>query len=136
MKQNVWILNHYAGNMYFDRGGRHYNFAKFLKQKGYSPVVFCANSKHFSRGSFFPMETLWEMHMADEIQVPFLFIQTREYVGNGKQRILNMWEFFRNVQKTAVEYAKTQGKPDVIYASSVHPLTLWAGSTKNATGSS
>ena len=62
MKKHVWILNHYAGNMLFDKGGRHYNFAKFLKIAGYEPVVFCANSKHFARGSFFEMKGLFETH--------------------------------------------------------------------------
>ena len=127
MKQKVWILNHYAGNMLFDQGGRHYNFAKFLKQAGYDPVVFCANSKHFTRGSFFGLESLYRVETAPELDIPFLFVKAREYVGNGKQRIFNMWEFFVNVQKTAMDYAKNHGKPDVIYASSVHPLTLWAG---------
>ena len=127
MKKTVWILNHYAGNMYFDKGGRHYNFAKFLKTAGYEPVVFCANSKHFTRGSFFQMEELWKECLAEEIGVPFLFVAAREYVGNGKQRIFNMIEFFQNAQKCAKEYAATHDKPDVIYASSVHPLTLWAG---------
>ncbi len=46
MKKTVWILNHYAANMYFDKGGRHYSFAKYLKKKGYEPVVFCCNRKH------------------------------------------------------------------------------------------
>ena len=127
MKKNVWILNHYAGNMLFDKGGRHYNFAKFLKIAGYEPVVFCANSKHFARGSFFEMTGLFEEHWDEDNRIPYLFVAAREYVGNGKQRIFNMWEFFQNVQKCAKEYAKTHEKPDVIYASSVHPLTLWAG---------
>lgn len=47
--------------------------------------------------------------------------------GNGKQRVLNMVDFFRNVKGAARAYAKAWGKPDVIYASSVHPLTLVAG---------
>ena len=38
-----------------------------------------------------------------------------------------MIDFYRNVKKAAKEYAAQHGKPDVIYASSVHPLTLVAG---------
>lgn len=37
MKQKIWILNHYAGGMFFNKGGRHYAFAKCLKQDGYEP---------------------------------------------------------------------------------------------------
>ena len=34
MRKKVWIWNHYATNTYFDQGGRHYNFAKFLAEAG------------------------------------------------------------------------------------------------------
>lgn len=127
MKKNVWIMNHYAGNMYFDRGGRHYNFAKYLKQMGYEPVVFCANSKHGPPETWFPQNDLWHVHTAEEIGVPFVFIRARTYIGNGKQRIMNMVDFYHNLKKTSREYACKNGSPNIIYASSVHPLTLLAG---------
>ena len=38
-----------------------------------------------------------------------------------------MVDFYHNLKKTCKEYAEIHGKPDVIYASSVHPLTLVAG---------
>ena len=127
MRKTVWILNHYAGGMLFDKGGRHYNFARYLKQAGYEPVVFCANSKHNAPARWFESDALWQEHMAEEIGVPFVFVKARTYTGNGKQRVLNMADFYRNVQKAAREYAALHGKPDIIYASSVHPLTLVAG---------
>lgn len=127
MKKNVWILNHYAGGMLFAHGGRHYSLAKYLKEAGYAPVVFCANAQHQKAARFFDDDQLWREEMAEEIRVPFLFVKARTYTGNGKQRLLNMLDFYCNVKKTAKEYAKTHGKPDVIYASSVHPLTLVAG---------
>lgn len=127
MKTNIWILNHYASGMYFDCGGRHYNFAKYLRRAGYAPVIFSANSKHGKAERFLETDTLWEEHIAEEIDTPFVFVRARTYTGNGKQRVLNMIDFYRNVKKAAKEYAAQHGKPDVIYASSVHPLTLLAG---------
>lgn len=127
MRKHIWILNHYAGGMFFDQGGRHYNFAKYLKRFGYEPVVFCANSKHGKLEEFFDTQEFWDMHTAEEIGVPWVFVRARTYKGNGTQRILNMIDFYRNVKKAAREYAVQYGKPDVIYASSVHPLTLVAG---------
>lgn len=127
MKKHVWILNHYAGSMYVDKGGRHYNFAKYLKQAGYEPMVFCAVSRHGKPEPYFEMGGLWEERTAEAIGVPWVFVKARTYVGNGKQRILNMLDFYRNVKKAAKEYAARHGKPDIIYASSVHPLTLLAG---------
>lgn len=127
MKTNIWILNHYASGMYFDHGGRHYNFAKYLRRAGYEPVIFCCNAKHGQQERFYEQDDLWHEQLAEEIETPFVFVRGRTYAGNGKQRVLNMVDFYRNVQKAAKAYAKQHGKPDVIYASSVHPLTLVAG---------
>ncbi len=127
MKKRIWIVNHYAGNMYLDCGGRHHSFTKHLKRAGYEPVIFCANSKHNAPGCYLELNRLWEERLAEEIGVPYVFIDARAYTGNGKQRILNMVDFYRNVKRVADEYTAQHGKPDVIYASSVHPLTLVAG---------
>ena len=59
MKKNVWIMNHYAGSMFFDKGGRHYNFAKYLRRSGYEPVIFCANSMHGKQKLFFDNNELY-----------------------------------------------------------------------------
>ena len=125
MKRNVWIWNHYATNTYFDQGGRHYNFAKYLSEAGYTPRIFCASTIHNSSKTIDLSGKVW-MEKNDSV-CPYIFVRARPYTGNGKQRVLNMIDFYRNVKKTAQEYAVIHGKPDIIYASSVHPLTLVAG---------
>jgi len=128
VKEKIWILNHYAGDMFFNKGGRHYSIAKYLKRMEYEPTVFACNAKHNSQSElFFNKDILWSEHCAEEIDVSFVFVKGRAYTGNGKQRILNMIDFYRNVKAAAREYAKYHGKPDIIYASSVHPLTVVAG---------
>ena len=128
MYKKIWIFNHYAGHMLFDKGGRHYWFAKYLKKAGYEPVVFCCNVIH-SRADekYIDTDSLWVKKTAEDIQVPFIYVKARPYTGNGKQRVLNMVDFYRNVKKSAKAYAKKEGKPDIILASSVHPLTMLAG---------
>ena len=125
MRKKVWIWNHYATNTYFDQGGRHYNFAKFLAEAGYEPVIFCAATIHNSSRQVDTGGALWT-EKPDSV-CPYVFVKTRPYAGNGKQRVLNMVDFYRGVKKVALEYANVHGKPDIIYASSVHPLTLVAG---------
>lgn len=128
MGKTIWIMNHYASHMLFDKGGRHYNFAKYLNREGYKVVVFCANTQNFNTDQvYFENENLWTEEVAEEINTPFVFVKTRKYVGNGKQRIFNMFDFYKNVKKAAKQYALQNGKPDVILASSVHPLTMVAG---------
>lgn len=127
MNKKVWILNHYAGTMLSSKGGRHYWFAKYLNREGYNAVVFAANTKHNVREQWIQTDSLWTEQIAEEINTPFVFVKTSLYGGNGKERIKNMFVFFKNVKKAAVEYAAKYGKPDVIIASSVHPLTMVAG---------
>jgi len=125
MKQNVWILNHYATNTFKDKAGRHYWFAENLIKEGYKPTIFCASTIHNSNEIVDTKGEKYSIDSADNI--PFVFVNTPEYKGNGKKRIVNMISFYRGLFKAAKEYAELNGKPDVILASSVHPLTLVAG---------
>lgn len=127
MKKNVWIFNHYATNMYLDKGGRHYWFAKYLKKAGYNPVIFCANTVH---GFDTEIDTEGKKCILkrDEINgIPFVFIKVPPYKGNGISRIKNMVGFYHNLFPVTKLYAQKYHRPDVILASSVHPLTLVAG---------
>lgn len=125
--KNIWIFNHYATNMFFEKGGRHYSFAKILKERGYNPVIFCASTNHNTNENvfFYEKNRLYEEAIVDDI--PFVFIKTPSYKGNGRERILNMVSFFRNLKKISKPYSVKKGNPDIIIASSVHPLTMVAG---------
>lgn len=123
-KKTVWIFNHYAHGTFFQKGGRHYWFAKNLIKKGYEPTIFCASTRHNSDVSI-PIPTgTYELKNVEGI--PYAFVKTSKY-KNGVERLLNMWNFYKNLFPSANEYSKKFGKPDVILASSVHPLTLLAG---------
>lgn len=124
-KKNIWLWNHYATNMYFDEGGRHYWFAKYLIKDGYDATVFCANTKHNSDEV---IDTKGKKYIKKETNgIPFVFVKTSPYKGNGFSRVRNMLRFAINLFLISRKYAKEYGKPDVILTSSVHPLTLVAG---------
>ncbi|MEA1853619.1 glycosyltransferase family 4 protein [Cytobacillus sp. OWB-43] len=125
MKKNIWIWNHYATNMYKDRAGRHYWFAENLVKQGYNPTVFCASTVHNSNGNIDTGSNIYTSDMSNGI--PFVFVKTPQYIGNGRQRIKNMFSFYKNLFCVSKEFAEQYGKPDIIVASSVHPLTLVAG---------
>lgn len=113
--------------MFFQKGGRHYWFAKYLKRHGYEPIIFSCNAKHGIKENWFEGDELWKEYTESEIQTPFVVVKARLYQGNGRDRIMNMIDFYRNVKRAAKEYAKEHGAPDIILASSVHPLSLCAG---------
>lgn len=125
MKKNIWIWNHYATNMYKDLAGRHFWFAENLIKKGYNPTIFCASTIHNSSES---IDTANKKFAIEKINgITFVFVKTAEYRGNGPHRIRNMLNFYKNIFSASREYSEKFGKPDVILASSVHPLTLVAG---------
>jgi glycosyltransferase involved in cell wall biosynthesis len=126
VKKKVWIFNHYATAMFFNQGGRHYWFSQNLVKNGYEPIVFCSNIRHNSDDRIEVDKN--EKYLTKKVDgIPFTFIKTTIYSKNGLERIKNMISFYKNLFPVAEDYAEKYGKPDVILASSVHPLTLVAG---------
>lgn len=126
MKKNVWILNHYATGHFYEKGGRHFWISKQLKKQGYCPVVFGASDLHNDEKKIDLGKKKFKA-VRTEIEVPLVIVKVRSEEGGGIHRILNMVDYYKNVQTAAEKYADKHGKPDVIYASSVHPLALIAG---------
>lgn len=124
MSRRIWIMNHYATNNFFNKGGRHYWFAKELMREGYQPVIFCANTRHNSR-DVVEVERKYTIKLSEGI--PFVFVKASTYSDNSLNRIKNMLSFYKNLFSVKKDYVKKFGKPDIILASSVHPLTLVAG---------
>lgn len=111
--------------MYFDKAGRHYWFAENLIDSGYKPTIFCASTNHFSNNN---VDTKGEKYIQKTVnEIPFVFVNTPNYKGNGSKRIFNMIAFYRNLFSVSKHYSGLNSKPDIILASSVHPLTLVAG---------
>lgn len=127
-ERTLWIMNHYAGHMLFDQSGRHYWFAKYLSRENWKIKVFCANvnSDNTARQHFVNDELYTEQNDTNE-NIEFIFVKARTYDGNGLSRIENMFDFYCNVKRTAKKIEEKYGRPDIILASSVHPLTLVAG---------
>lgn len=125
MKKNIWLWNHYATDMYKNRGGRHYWFAENLVNKGYEVAIFCANTYH-NKTEY--IDTKDKKYLIDKIDnISFVFVKTTISIGNGIERIKNMSFFYLNLFSVAKDYVKLKRKPDIILASSVHPLTMIAG---------
>ena len=125
MKNSIWLWNHYATDMYKNQGGRHYWFAQNLILKGYDVTVFCANTYH-NKTEF--IDTGKKKFVTDILNnIPFVFVKTTPALGNGLDRVKNMVLFYWNLFSVSKQYVKDNEKPDVIIASSVHPLTMVAG---------
>jgi len=118
-------MNHYATEMYINEGGRHYWFAKYLSKSGYSPLIISASTLHTVDAQI--TKTRNRIVNRSDKEVPFVFVKSSSYKGNGLSRLKNMISFYVNLMLSYKEIMKIYGKPDIIYASSVHPLTIVAG---------
>jgi glycosyltransferase involved in cell wall biosynthesis len=122
MKQ-VWILNHYAQTLDAPGGTRHYHLAVNLLNQGWRANIVAASVDHVTS-----LQRL-AAHEAQRFEinqgVPFLWVKTPEYAGNGGWRMRNML-----IYSWCVLLRKTTAvlpRPDVLIGSSVHPFSAVAG---------
>lgn len=121
----VWIWNHYASDMYKNKGGRHYWFAQELIKKGYEVSIFCSNVFHNSDEIIDLDNQKQKIEYVDGIR--FVFVETNTVTGNNLSRVRSMYTFYKRVKSIAENRIKSGDKPDIIIGSSVHPLTMLAG---------
>lgn len=121
---NIYILNHYGEPPTIGKNIRHYQFAKKLIERGHIVKIFTASTIHTTDINYIKNDESNYKELIIE-NVPFVFVKTCDYYGNGKKRVLNFVQYAYRVlgliKKLNLE------KPDIIYASSAHPLTWLSG---------
>lgn len=122
MKQ-VWLLNHYANDPSNAGGTRHFHLAEHLPAYGWQAHMIAASIDHATGCQRLAAN---EPQRLEYLQgVPFLWIKTPGYSGNGGGRVRNMLTY-----TLAVLRRQTTAKlptPDVVIGSSVHPFAAVAG---------
>ncbi len=121
MKKTVYIFNHYSHTPENGTNTTHYMFAKYLQDAGYDVKIFTASAIHNTNINEITDNKTYIEKTIDGRD--FVFINTRDYSGNGKQRMLNMIDYYKGLLKVTKNFKK----PDIIYASSPHIFTLRAG---------
>ncbi|MBN2830556.1 MAG: glycosyltransferase family 4 protein, partial [Candidatus Cloacimonetes bacterium] len=89
--------------------------------KGYDVRIFCASVLHNSQEDAVDLQGNISKELIVD-GIPFVFVKTRKYQGNGFSRVLGMFDYYLNVKKACQQYSR----PDVIIGSSVHPLACVA----------
>ena len=116
---NVWYVHPYAGGPGVGRYSRPYFLAKNWIASGARATVFSASFHHLLDSQQNEGQRIVE-------NVPYEFVKSPEYHGNGLRRLFNMVQFSYNFFRNASEYASKYGKPDLIIASSPHPYIFLA----------
>lgn len=118
---NIWFFNHYAVPTSLYPLARPYHFANHLQQKGHKVTIFAASSVHLSDKNLITDGRQMRAKRVDGIR--YVFLKARNYEGNGLGRILNFFDYTIRLFTQTGKF----NKPDVIMATSVHPLTCVAG---------
>ncbi|NCA86673.1 MAG: glycosyltransferase WbuB [Clostridia bacterium] len=122
MKQ-VWILNHYAQEPGGAGGTRHFSLGQHLRANGWAATIVAASVElNTGRQRLAGKES--SRHCEFD-SVPFLWVRTPAYSGNGIGRLLNMLAYSLRVLLPGT--TRRLERPDVIVGSSVHPFAAWAG---------
>ncbi|MEJ8734550.1 glycosyltransferase family 4 protein [Mediterraneibacter sp. ICN-202921] len=112
---NIWIVNHYAIPPSMGGLVRHYYFSKYLQKKGHTVKIFTSSKIHNTDINMIRDKSLYREKMEDGVE--YTFVRSRDYKGNGMDRIINMMDLPFKTWKTMKQFYKEQ-RPDVIYTSS------------------
>lgn len=124
-KKKIWIFNHYIVSPTLNPVNRHSTFAKHLSKNGHDLTLFFSSFRHNSDSYLTDNKSAYKIEESDRGK--YIAIRTRKYKGNGIGRVLNILDYYRGLMKYYNHFVAEFGKPDIIYASSVHLLTLVAG---------
>lgn len=119
----VWILNHYAMTPDTAGGTRHYCLARNLLPHGWHATLIAGSVEHLSgKQRLAPHEV---SRMEEFAGIPFLWLRTPQFKGNGIGRIINMLSY--SLRALRRKYTQELPKPDLIIGSTVHPFAAMAG---------
>ena len=118
-KYNLWILNHYSGNLEKGMEYRHFFLARHLINLGHSVSIVSSTYSHLFSS---PPKTkaLIKHEVVDGVD--FIWLKSPKYKLNGVKRLLNMLSY--SVLAHFLDLEKRLGTPDVVLGSSPHPFVL------------
>lgn len=112
---NIWIVNHYAIPPSFGGLVRHYYFSKYLEKKGHHVKIFTSSKIHNTDINMIKDHSLYCEKIIDGVE--YTFVRSKDYKGNGLDRIINMMDLPFKMWHAMKFFWKKQ-IPDVIYTSS------------------
>lgn len=116
----IWYFHHYASPLSMSGLGRPAHFGKYWT-KTLKVIVFCASYLHYTNEQINKKKE--KIKEIEENNVKYEFIHTRDSDKGIIYRLINMFQFYRGLFRQC----KFFRKPDLIIASSPHPLTMIAG---------
>ena len=121
--KHAWIINHYAKDPSEAGGTRHFHLAKHLKALDWEVTIIAASVDHATGLQRLADDEVWRHETLQG--VPFLWVNTPRYSGNGGGRMRNMLVFSSQLVRKRV--TAQLPRPDIVIGSSVHPFAAFSG---------
>ena len=118
-KYNLWILNHYSGNLRQGMEYRHFFLARHLVNLGHRVSIVASTYSHLFSS---PPETNSLVECENIDGVEFVWLKSPKYNRNGAKRLLNILSY--SVLAQVIDLEKRIGTPDAVMGSSPHPFAL------------
>lgn len=123
--KNIWYFHHYATPVTMSGLARPSLFGNELVKKRNKVSVFAASYLHYSDENLIKDKSKYIIDKSTNVN--YIFIKTPSSKKSYFARILNILAYYKRIFYTTKKYLKEDGKPDVIIASSPHPLAILAG---------
>lgn len=124
-KLNIWYFHHYATPVHMSGLHRPSLLGEELVKKNNEVTVFAASYLHYSDVNLIKDKKKYILDTSTNLD--FVFVNTPSSAKSYFARILNMFLYYKRLFSITKKYRKENKKPDVIIASSPHPLTMIAG---------
>lgn len=117
----VLYIDHYAGSPTLGMEFRPHLMAQEWAKLGVRTTILAGSWSHLRKVNP-TVERTGEVQLVDD--VPFRFIRTRQYEGNGAQRVVSMMDFVGKGLRDAHKIAHAT-LPDAVIASSTYPFDTY-----------
>ncbi len=117
----IWYFHHYATPYEIAGLHRPFEFGVYFKQSGNQIAVFTSSYLHYANENM--IEGKEKVLLREYDGITSVFVRTCGY-QNKINRVMNMVQFGQRLFDTSKWFAGNHWKPDIIVASSPHPLTV------------
>ena len=122
---NIWYFHHYGTPYELPGLHRPFEFGENFIKSNNKIAVFTSSYLHYSGSNVIEDG---QKYLKREYQgVDAVFVKTCGYANSKINRVVNMVQFAHRLNGAAKWFSKKYWKPDIIIASSPHPLTMMAG---------
>lgn len=120
---NIIYIDHYAGSERLGMEFRPYYIARELQALGHRVLIIAGDYSHLRKHNP-PIKH--DYQVKDIEGVPFMFIKSGRYQGNGVDRVKSMIRFVRKIIRGKHQILAALS-PDAVICSSTYPFDTYAG---------